>query len=191
MTSQLHPYVVHFAVALILLSVALFFLGKAAATRSWSAGVLAAARWNLWIGAGFALASIGTGFVDYLSARCDSGTIAATIVHRRSGAVTWWASLIAAIAVYRTRDRAPGPLLLAWLLLVGVAASVAAALGTGLTYDRALGVDRAWPPETGTCFAMERSMALAAAGAALMPRQRQTPSLRSAGIRMRPDRYSG
>jgi hypothetical protein len=80
-------------------------------------------------------------------------------VHRRSGAVTWWSSLIAAIAVWRTRHRAPGPLLLAWLLLVALAASTAVALGTGLTYDRALGVDQAWPTDTGRCFEMERSAA--------------------------------
>ncbi len=161
MTSQLHPYVVHFSVALLLLSVVLFYLGTLASneggTRPWTGGVLTAARWNLWIGAAFALASIASGFVDYIAAQCDADTIAATIIHRRSGAVTWWSALIADIAVYRTRHRAPGPLLLAWLLLVGVAASTAAALGTGLTYDRALGVARAWPAETGTCFQMERS----------------------------------
>jgi uncharacterized membrane protein len=157
MTSQLHPYVVHFSVALILLSVVLFYLGTLGGPRPWTGGVLTAARWNLWIGAAFALASIASGFVDYIAAQCDLDTIAATIIHRRSGAVTWWSSLVAAIAVYRTRHRVPGPLLLAWLLLVGVAASTAAALGTGLTYDRALGIDRAWPAETGTCFQMERS----------------------------------
>jgi uncharacterized membrane protein len=155
----LHPYVVHFAVALTLMSVLLFFLGKAGGARPWAAGVLTAARWNLWIGSAFALASIGTGFVDYISARCDADAIAATIIHRRAGALTWWSSLIAAIAVYRTRQRAPGPLLLAWLLLVGVVASTAAALGTGLTYDRGLGVTRAWPAEAGRCFDMERPAA--------------------------------
>ncbi|MEQ1803015.1 MAG: DUF2231 domain-containing protein [Gammaproteobacteria bacterium] len=164
MTTQLHPYVVHFSVALILMSVILFFLGtfftrNGAGQRPWAAGLLTAARWNLWIGAPLALVSIGTGFVDYIAAQCDADTIAATVIHRRSGAVTWWSSLIAAIAVYRTRHRAPGPLLLAWLVLVGVAGSTAAALGTGLTYDRALGVDRAWPAETGRCFEMERSLA--------------------------------
>ncbi len=158
MTTQLHPYIVHFSVALLLLSVILFYAGKLGGRRPWVGGVLAAARWNLWIGAPLALVSIGTGFVDYIAAQCDAETIAATVIHRRSGAVTWWSSLIAAIAVYRTRHRAPGPLLLAWLLLVGVAASTAAALGTGLTYDRALGVDRAWPAEAGRCFEMERSL---------------------------------
>lgn len=157
MTTQLHPYVVHFSVALILLSVILFFAGKFGGSRPWAAGVLTAARWNLWIGAPLALVSIGTGFVDYIAAQCDADAIAATVIHRRSGAVTWWSSLIAAIAVYRTRHRAPGPLLLAWLLLVGIAASTAAALGTGLTYDRGLGVDKAWPADTGRCFEMERS----------------------------------
>ena len=159
MTTQLHPYVVHFSVALIFVSVLLFYAGTLGGSRPGAAGVLTAARWNLWIGAPLALVSIGTGFVDYISAQCDAETIAATVIHRRSGAVTWWSSLIAAIAVYRTRHRAPGPLLLAWLLLVGVAASTATALGTGLTYDRALGVDRAWPAEAGRCFEMERSPA--------------------------------
>jgi uncharacterized membrane protein len=159
MTTQLHPYVVHFSVALIFVSVLLFYAGTLGGSRPWAAGLLTAARWNLWIGAPLALVSIGTGFVDYISAQCDAETIAATVLHRRSGAVTWWSSLIAAIAVYRTRHRAPGPLLLAWLLLVGVAASTATALGTGLTYDRALGVDQAWPAEAGRCFEMERSLA--------------------------------
>ena len=158
MTTQLHPYVVHFSVALILLSVILFWLGTLAGSRPWTAGILTAARWNLWLGAPLALASIGSGFVDYIAAQCDADAIAATILHRRSGAATWWSSLIAAIAVYRTRHRAPGPLLLAWLLLVGAAAATAAALGTGLTYDRALGVDRAWPADTGRCFDVERSL---------------------------------
>jgi uncharacterized membrane protein len=159
MTTQLHPYVVHFSVALILSSVILFFVGSLAGPRPWAAGILAAARWNLWIGAPLALVSIGSGFVDYIAARCDADTIAATVIHRRSGAVTWWSSLIAAIAVYRTRQRAPGPVLLTWLLLVGVAASTATVLGTGLTYDRGLGVARASPGEAGRCFEMERSPA--------------------------------
>ncbi|MBL8199877.1 MAG: hypothetical protein JNK40_02805 [Chromatiales bacterium] len=157
MTSQLHPYVVHFSVGLILLGVVLFWVGTLAGSRPWAADLLTAARWNLWIGSPLALVSIGSGFVDYIAAQCDADAVAATILHRRSGAVTWWSSLIAAIAVYRTRHRAPGPLLLAWLLLVGVAAATAAALGTGLTYDRAVGVHGAWPADTGRCFELERS----------------------------------
>lgn len=160
MFSQLHPYVVHFSVALILISVILFYIGafvsRPVGRRLWADNILDAARWNLWIGAAFALASIASGFVDYLAAQCDAETIAATILHRRSGAVTWWSSLFAAIAVYRTRHRAPGPRLLAWLALVAAAAITATLLGTGLTYDRGLGVDRAWPADTGTCFATER-----------------------------------
>ena len=164
MLTQLHPYVVHFSVALLLVSVVLFWTGTFAGTRPWASGVLTAARWNLWIGAPLALVSIGSGFVDYIAATCDADTIAATVLHRRSGAVTWWSSLIAAIAVYRTRQRAPGPALLAWLLLVGVAASTAAALGTGLTYDRALGVDKAWAAADQRCFEMERSLDTQGAG---------------------------
>lgn len=156
MSFRLHPYVVHFAVALILAGVLLFFIAAAFRRRAWSASLLAAARWNLWIGAGCALASIGTGFVDYIAIPCDEAAIDATVLHRRSGAVTWWSSLIAAIAVYRTRQRPPGRLLLAWLALVGVAAMVATRLGTDLTYRHGLGVERAWPGEAGACFEMER-----------------------------------
>jgi len=157
MFGQLHPYIVHFSVGLILCGVVLFFVGAAAGSRPWAPAILVTARWNLWIGAAFALASIGSGFVDYLAARCDADAIAATVVHRRFGAVTWWSSLIAGIAIYRTRHRPPGPRLLAWLLLVAGAAITATMLGTGLTYDRGLGVDGAWPAEAGTCFEMERA----------------------------------
>lgn len=159
MSQRFHPYVVHFSVALILMSVVLFAIGTLFRRCSWSAGVLTAARWNLWLGAGWALASIGTGFLDYISAQCDGEAIAATVLHRRSGAVTWWSSLIAAIAAYRTRNRAPGALLIGWLLFVAVAAAWAAYLGTGLSYGRAVGVQGAWPAETATCFALERTPA--------------------------------
>ena len=157
MTGRVHPYIVHFSVALILLSVLLFVLGTLFRSRAWSAGLLQAARWNLWIGAAFALTSIGTGFLDYLSAQCDADSVAATVLHRRSGAVTWWLSLIASIAVYRTRHRPPGALLIAGLLLVAVAASTAAWLGTELTYTRGLGVNGLWPADTQTCFTLERA----------------------------------
>lgn len=153
---NVHPYIVHFAAALLLSSVVLFVVATLARGRPWSAALLTAARWNLWIGAPFALASIATGFVDYLAARCDADAIAATIVHRRSGAVTWWSSLIAAIAVYRTRHRAPGPWLLAWLVVVGLAVTTATVLGTRLTYERGLGIAGAWPAEAGRCFDTER-----------------------------------
>lgn len=158
MASQVHPYVVHFAVAPILLAVLLFFVATLGRSRPWAAGVLTTARWCLWIGAPLALVSIGTGFLDYIAARCDADAVAATVLHRRSGAVTWWSSLIAAIAVWRTRHRAPGPVLLAWLLLVGAAASTALALGTGLTYDRGLGVEAAWPAGARPCFEFEREL---------------------------------
>ena len=88
MTTQLHPYVVHFPVALLLVSVVLFYAGTLGGSQPWAAGVLTAARWNLWIGAPLALVAIGAGFVDYIAAQCDAETIAATMLHRRYGAVT-------------------------------------------------------------------------------------------------------
>jgi uncharacterized membrane protein len=154
---NIHPYVVHFAVAPLLAAVTLFIVAALGRGRPGSAALLTVARWNLWLGAPFALASIATGFFDYIAAQCDADAIAATIIHRRSGAVTWWSSLVAAIAVYRTRQRPPGPLLLAWLLLVGAAAVTVTVLGTRLTYERGLGVDGAWPESAGRCFETERA----------------------------------
>lgn len=153
---NIHPYIVHFPVALLLTSVLLFIGATLARRAAFAPTLLAAARWNLWLGAPLALASIATGFVDYLAAQCDADAIAATIIHRRSGAVTWWSSLVAAIAVYRTRHRPPGPVLLAWLVLVGLAATTAMVLGTRLAYERGVGVDRAWDAAVGRCFATER-----------------------------------
>jgi len=156
MDPRIHPYVVHFPVALLLVAVALFFAGAAGRGRPWTGPVLAAARWNLWIGAALALASIGTGFLDYVGNQCDADALAAPTLHRRSAAVTRWSSLIAGIAVYRTRHRAPGPLLLAWLALVAVAALTATRLGTDLTYVRGLGVAGGWPADAPLCFEAER-----------------------------------
>jgi uncharacterized membrane protein len=154
---NVHPYVVHFAVAPILTAVLLFLVAAAGGERPWATTLRTVACWNLWLGSPLALAAIGTGFVDYLAARCDAGDIAATIIHRRSGSVTFWSSLIAAVAVYRTRQRAPGPLLLAWLLLVGTAATTVTVLGTQLAYGRGLGVAAAADPADGLCFDAERA----------------------------------
>jgi len=161
MDARVHPYVVHFAVGLLLTGVVLFAVGTAFRHRAWSPGLLQAARWNLWMGAGCALASIGTGFLDYLSNPCDVAAVEATVLHRRSGAVTWWSSLVAGIAAYRTRHRAPGPVLMAWLLLVAAAAFTAMKLGTDLTYGRGLGVARAWTGGEPACFELERQSAQA------------------------------
>ena len=156
MDVRVHPYIVHFSVGLILASVALFLVAAVFRRRPWSASLLHAARWNLWIGAACALTSIGTGFVDYISNPCDAAAIEATVLHRRSGAVTWWSSLIAGIAVYRTRQRPPGGVLMGWLLFVALAAMTAARLGTDLTYDRGLGVASAWPDAAPACLAQAR-----------------------------------
>lgn len=69
MSGRVHPYVVHFAAALLLTAVAMFLPATLFRRHAWAATLLDAARWNLWLGAACALASIGTGFPDYISAR--------------------------------------------------------------------------------------------------------------------------
>lgn len=153
----LHPFVVHFAPALLLCSVVLFIAGTLLHRRPYASSLLTVARWNLWIGAAFALASIGTGFVDYIGARCDPEAIEATVLHRRSGAVTWWSSLIAGIAAWLTRHRPPGPWLMAWLVFVAIAAMTVTWLGTGLTYGHGLGVTNGPLAGGEPCFKLERA----------------------------------
>ena len=58
MDVRVHPYIVHFSVGLIVASVALFLVAAVFRRRPWSVSLLHAARWNLWIGAACALASM-------------------------------------------------------------------------------------------------------------------------------------
>jgi len=139
---NLHPFVVHFSVALLLASTAMLLIAKAFATSSWSAGLTHAGRWNLYLAALFAITSIGTGWFAFLDARVDANALATAVLHRRTGAIAWWLSLFCAIGVWRTRHRAPGWIVLTALVVASVSITFSAMYGAQLVYRHGLGIQR-------------------------------------------------
>lgn len=137
-----HPFVVHFAVALLVSSTAFFFVAKAFAARPWAGTLLTAARWNLYLGSAFAIVSIVTGWLALLDARPGASALATVVLHRSTGAIAWGLSLFAAIGVWRTRHRAPGWIVLTTLVIASGAITVSAFYGTQLTYRYGLGIER-------------------------------------------------
>lgn len=77
-----HPIFVHFTVALISTAVGFFLLAKLLENRPIQEQCLIVARWNLWIGTGFALITVVAGFLAYNSVNHDTPSHAAMIVHR-------------------------------------------------------------------------------------------------------------
>ena len=139
---NLHPFIVHFSVALLLSSTAFLIAGRAFAAHPWAATLVHAGRWNLYLAAAFAITSIGTGWFAFLDARVDGAALETAILHRRTGALAWWLSLFAAIGVWRTRERTPGWIVLATLLVASCSITVSALYGAQLVYRHGLGIER-------------------------------------------------
>lgn len=139
---NLHPFVVHFAVALLLTSTAFFLVAKLCPTRSWAPMLTFAARCNLYLAVGFGLFSVGTGWFALVDARPPGSALATAALHRSAGVIAWWLSLFAAIGVWRVRQRAPGWIILATLLFASGAIAVSTLYGAELTYRHGLGIER-------------------------------------------------
>ena len=88
-----HPIFVNFTVALLVVSALLYIVALLALNAAWQGGCLAAARWNLALGAGFALITVGTGLIAYYSVAHDGPSHAAMTDHRN------WAFVTAAVIV--------------------------------------------------------------------------------------------
>lgn len=62
-----HPILVHFTIALLSVSVALFIAELFVRNRSWHQQLVTVARWNLWLGALSAIATVIAGFYAFNS----------------------------------------------------------------------------------------------------------------------------
>ncbi|PJB72793.1 MAG: hypothetical protein CO093_02115 [Alphaproteobacteria bacterium CG_4_9_14_3_um_filter_47_13] len=62
-----HPILVHFTIALLSVSVALFIAELFVRNRSWHKQLVTVARWNLWLGALSAIATVIAGFYAFNS----------------------------------------------------------------------------------------------------------------------------
>ncbi len=88
---NIHPIFVHFTVALLSTSMGLFLLGFIISERTWSERFLTVAQWNLWLGVGVTVITIGTGLYEYYTVTHDELSHAAMTNHRN------WAFFTASI----------------------------------------------------------------------------------------------
>lgn len=137
-----HPLFVHFTVALLsiaaLLKLAAWFVSSETLRTQWQI----VARWNLWLGAGFTVLTVATGWLAYNSVTHDTPSHAAMTDHRNWAMVT--APLFVLIAVWsmfraRAGKESSALLLVALLVATGLLGSTAWR-GGEIVYRYGLGV---------------------------------------------------
>jgi len=137
-----HPIFVNFTVALFVVSMLLHVVVLLAPNAPWRNACLAAAHWNLALGAVFALITVGTGLNAYYTVAHDSPSHAAMTDHRNWAFAT--AGVIVGLALWRwtqrRHDTQPSLLLAITLVLAGGLLTVTAWKGAELVFRYGLGV---------------------------------------------------
>ena len=137
-----HPVFVHFTVALwslaIVFNIVTPLLPDGNIRQQW----LYLSRWNLWLGTGFGIITAIAGWLAYNSVLHDAPSHAAMTDHRNWALVTLGLFvLLAGWSLWCARkDRLPGKLFLAGLLLGGVLLTGTAWRGAEGVYRYGLGV---------------------------------------------------
>ncbi len=137
-----HPLLVHFTIALLLTSAALFVGGVAFARRPLGAAMTLAARWNLVLGVAATFATLATGWQAYNVVRHDEPSHANMVVHMRwaFGAAALFSAGAVVAWLDRRRPAGASVLLLAFLLTGSGALAVTGWLGGENVYRYGLGV---------------------------------------------------
>ncbi len=144
-----HPFVVHFAIGLLMVSVVLFVIARMLARLPLTARMTLAARWNLWLGTVFAVLSVLTGWQAFETVVHDTAGHEAMQVHRFWALITLGLFLLASFLSVFERNRQQGgsiPLLL-FLLAGFVSLAATGYLGAKNVYVHGLGVERLPDPE--------------------------------------------
>ncbi len=137
-----HPFLVHFTIALFFTATAFFVAGRLFAGKSWSNGLVAAGRWNLWLGAFLTLGTIAAGFYAYNTVAHDTASHSAMTDHRNWALPTATAFLALALWSlweFRKRDR-PGLIFITILIVASAALGVTGFKGGEAVYRHGLGV---------------------------------------------------
>lgn len=92
-----HPIFVHFTVAMLTVSILLFFVGATFSKNKWHEQILVVAHWNFWIGTAAAIATAIAGWLAYNTVAHDTPSHAAMTVHRNWAFVTLGLLIPAAI----------------------------------------------------------------------------------------------
>lgn len=104
---NLHPIFVHFTVALLILSTALFVIAKILKGRFENKALLNAAYVNLWIGSLITIVTVAMGIYAYYTVQHDSPSHAAMTDHRNWAFITsavFILPLILSIINYRKKE---------------------------------------------------------------------------------------
>lgn len=137
-----HPLLVHFTIALLVTSAALFVLSALFKTHHWRGQWLTAANWNLWIGSGFAVLTVLAGWYAYNTVAHDTPSHVAMTTHRNWALVTTAVVLALALwSVLRYRaSRLPHAPFLAAVLLSAALLLITGWHGAEAVYRYGLGV---------------------------------------------------
>ncbi len=142
-----HPVFVHFSVALLSLSVVLYLLARLPLPAGLCGEWQVVARWALWFGALFAIATAVTGWLAYNSVDHDDISHAAMTEHRNWALITLtlfvvlalW-SLWGRLANRASSKGAVGAVFLALLAASGILLASTAWHGAELVFRHGLGV---------------------------------------------------
>lgn len=142
MTPNWHPFLVHFTIALLLVASALFLVARAFVAKPWSAELLTAARWSLWLGALVTMGTVAAGFYAYYTVAHDAVSHAAMTDHRNWAIPTAAAFMVLALRSLRDRRRGvvPGTAFLAGIVLAAAALTVTGYKGGEAVYRYGIGV---------------------------------------------------
>lgn len=144
-TPNWHPIWVHFVIGLLIIGTLFYGLAWIGRKQSWSNTILAAARWNITLGIGFALIAFITGLLAAGSVPHDDAAHANMIVHRNWALMALLIFAVAGILLWsewrKAVMRASSPVLA--LLLAGSAAlAITGFEGGQNVFEHGLGVQR-------------------------------------------------
>lgn len=139
---NLHPFAVHFPIALIGVSVIFHFFAMLFRHHAWSSPLAAAGHWAFWVGAFAATVAALTGWFASNSVNHDEAGHVAMLLHRSWALATLAAAIfLAGWDIWRSKGDRIMPL---WFLLplglVGAMVMTTGWLGSELVYRHGLGV---------------------------------------------------
>lgn len=137
-----HPVFVHFSVALLLASAVLFVLSKFVTNWRLEDQWLAAAYWNLWLGALITVGTVIAGFLAFNSVKHDDPAHIAMLAHRLwalVAAASVWVLAIWGVFQYRAQKR-PHVLFISAMVIGASLVAAAAWRGGELVFRHGLGV---------------------------------------------------
>ena len=136
-----HPIWVKFTVGLLGIAVVLFVVARLGGERDWARQARTVAGWNLWLGTGFAVLAVISGWLAFNSVDHDGASHPVMIDHRNRALLTlgvfvllsvWWA--------WKPVLRGAGALFLVLALAGGGLLGVTGWYGGELVYRHGLGV---------------------------------------------------